>query len=66
MLEDKTAIITGASRGLGLATAKALHASGANIVITGRDQKTLDRAAAGLTGASGAVLTVRGDALRPS
>ncbi|MEZ6080994.1 MAG: SDR family NAD(P)-dependent oxidoreductase [Pirellulaceae bacterium] len=32
-LTGKTAIVTGSSQGLGLATAKCLHAAGANVVI---------------------------------
>ena len=32
-LAGKTSIITGASQGLGLATATALHRAGANVVI---------------------------------
>ena len=32
-LTGKTAIVTGSSQGIGLVTAKALHAAGANVVI---------------------------------
>ncbi|MFI5263639.1 MAG: glucose 1-dehydrogenase [Candidatus Kapaibacterium sp.] len=41
-LEGKTAIITGASRGLGRAAALALNGAGANVILTGRDVKMLD------------------------
>src|SRR5262245_48407424 len=43
-LEGKTAVITGGNSGIGLATAQRFHEEGATVVITGRDQKTLDRA----------------------
>ncbi|MCD2114916.1 SDR family oxidoreductase [Rhodococcus rhodochrous] len=42
--EGKTAIITGASRGIGLGIAKQLVAEGARVVLTGRKQETLDEA----------------------
>jgi 2-deoxy-D-gluconate 3-dehydrogenase len=42
-LNGKTAIITGASRGLGRAAALALNAAGANVVLIGRDSKMLDK-----------------------
>ncbi len=42
MPEPRVAVITGASRGIGLATAKAFAAAGFSVVITGRDQKKLD------------------------
>jgi len=35
-LENRTAIVTGASRGIGLAIAQRLVADGARVVITGR------------------------------
>jgi NAD(P)-dependent dehydrogenase (short-subunit alcohol dehydrogenase family) len=40
----KTAVITGGNSGIGLATAKLFYAEGANVAISGRDQKTLDEA----------------------
>ena len=44
-LSGKTAIVTGGSRGIGLAIARALVKSDANVVITGTKQKPLDDAA---------------------
>ncbi|WP_406864357.1 SDR family oxidoreductase [Streptomyces sp. HUAS MG47] len=48
--EGKTAIVTGASRGIGLAVAERLVAEGARVVITGRTKETLDEAVAALGG----------------
>ncbi|MGH3379610.1 MAG: SDR family NAD(P)-dependent oxidoreductase, partial [Actinoallomurus sp.] len=36
-LRDRVYVITGASRGLGLAAARVLVAEGARVVLTGRD-----------------------------
>lgn len=41
-LDGRTAIITGASRGLGRAAALALNGAGANVILIGRDGKMLD------------------------
>jgi len=49
-LTGKTAIVTGASRGIGLAIAERLVAEGARVVITARKQEALDEAAAHLGG----------------
>lgn len=43
-LEGKVAVVTGGNSGIGLATAKEFSDQGARVVITGRDQKTLDEA----------------------
>ena len=43
-LSGKTAIITGGSAGIGLATAKALYSEGVNVVIAARNQERLDKA----------------------
>ena len=47
-LNDKVAVITGGSSGIGLATAERFIADGAQVVVTGRDQKALDAAVAEL------------------
>ncbi|MEM8920495.1 MAG: SDR family NAD(P)-dependent oxidoreductase [Pseudomonadota bacterium] len=47
-LNGKTAIITGGSRGIGLACAEALSSAGANVVITGRDVARGEEAAKAL------------------
>ncbi|MEU3056576.1 SDR family oxidoreductase [Streptomyces griseus] len=47
-LKDRVYIVTGATRGLGNATARALAADGAKVIITGRDEKGVTEAAAEL------------------
>jgi len=58
-LEGKVAVITGGNSGIGLATAKEFKEQGARVVITGRDQQTLDAAKREI---GGDVLAVRSDA----
>jgi NAD(P)-dependent dehydrogenase (short-subunit alcohol dehydrogenase family) len=42
-LHNQVALITGSTRGIGLAIAQALAAEGCNLAITGRDEKSLSR-----------------------
>ena len=51
-MTNRTAFVTGASRGIGLACAKALAASGARVVLAARDAAKLEAAAAEIPGAS--------------
>jgi NAD(P)-dependent dehydrogenase (short-subunit alcohol dehydrogenase family) len=49
-LNGRTAVITGASRGIGLAIAQKLADAGANVVLTSRKQESADAAAAQIGG----------------
>jgi len=60
-LEGKTAIVTGASSGLGVAFAKALADAGANVVLAARRKPNLDALAAEIEGAGGHALAVECD-----
>ncbi|WP_069743226.1 SDR family oxidoreductase [Streptomyces sp. EN23] len=62
-LKDRVYIVTGATRGLGNATARALAADGAKVIITGRDEKSVEEAAAEL---GGNVLGLAADNADPS
>lgn len=57
-LTNKTALITGGNSGIGLATARLFLAEGARVAIAGRNQKTLDAAAAEL---GNGVLAIQAD-----
>lgn len=48
-LEGKTAVVTGAGRGLGAAIAKALAGAGARLVLIGRNRKPLEETGAVIT-----------------
>jgi 3-oxoacyl-[acyl-carrier protein] reductase len=54
-LAGRVFIVTGGSRGLGLATARVLVAEGAKALLAARDQASLDEAVSGLGGAENAV-----------
>jgi NAD(P)-dependent dehydrogenase (short-subunit alcohol dehydrogenase family) len=47
-LTDRTAVVTGASRGIGEACARAIDRAGARVVLSGRTVSDLERVAAGL------------------
>lgn len=47
-IEGRTAIVCGSSQGLGLACAQALALEGVNVVLNGRDQSKVEKAAEGL------------------
>jgi 3-oxoacyl-[acyl-carrier protein] reductase len=52
-LTDRVYLVTGGARGLGRASADALVAEGARVVISGRSQESLDEAVAALNDAAG-------------
>ncbi len=49
-MTNRTAFVTGASRGIGLACAKALAAGGARVILAARDTAKLEAASAGIPG----------------
>ncbi|MGW2398403.1 SDR family oxidoreductase [Kitasatospora sp. NPDC001664] len=63
-LQDKVYVVTGATRGLGFATARELLADGAQVVISGRTKEAVETAANAL-GAPGRVLGVAADNADP-
>jgi 3-oxoacyl-[acyl-carrier protein] reductase len=62
-LTGRVALVTAASKGLGLGAAKALSAEGAKVVLCARDQGRLDDAAASLAGET---LTIAADVTDPA
>jgi NAD(P)-dependent dehydrogenase (short-subunit alcohol dehydrogenase family) len=62
-LDGKVALVTGGNSGIGLATAKLFIAEGAKVVITGRNQATLNSAAEEL---GENALAVQADAVDPT
>lgn len=60
---NRNIVITGASRGIGLATATRLADLGARLALVARNQDALDRAASTLTGEP--AITVAGDVADP-
>lgn len=65
-LKGKTALVTGASVGLGKRFAETLAEAGADIVITARNKERLDKTGAELKQYGGEVLTIGADVSIPS
>jgi 3-oxoacyl-[acyl-carrier protein] reductase len=61
-LAGQVALITGASAGIGRASARALAGEGASLVVTARRQSRLDDLVAEITAAGGQAIAVVGDA----
>ena len=66
MSDNRTAIITGASRGLGRALAAGLAREGFDLIIDARDAAALDAAAGALRAAGATVTAVSGDVTDPA
>jgi NAD(P)-dependent dehydrogenase (short-subunit alcohol dehydrogenase family) len=60
-LDGSTAIVTGASRGIGAATARVLAAAGASVALAARDGDSLERLAGEIRAAGGRALAVPTD-----
>lgn len=58
MLKNKTAVVTGGTRGIGFAIVKRYLDNGANVAIAGSRQETVDKALAGLTEYEGHVMGI--------
>jgi len=63
-LRGKIALVTGASKGIGLAVAQSLAAEGARVALVARDAAALERAVASIRDAGGEAVAVRGDVSR--
>src|ERR1700722_18547008 len=64
ILENKTALITGSSRGIGAAIAKLLASEGARVAVHGRDAAALEGVRADIERAGGKAVGVRADLTR--
>lgn len=64
-LSHRIAVITGASAGIGEATAYSLAAAGAAVIINARRKEKLDAVAKRISSAGGRVTSVAGDAVEP-
>lgn len=65
-LTGRTAVVTGASSGIGRAISETLGAAGAHVVMHGRTADALEQSAATIAGAGGKATTVVGDVRDPA
>lgn len=63
-LDNKIALVTGATSGIGLATARRFAAEGAHVYLTGRRQAELDAAVKGIREAGGKATGMRADSTK--
>src|SRR5258708_11162411 len=61
VLTNRTVIVTGASRGIGAATARALAHAGASVVLAARDEAAINSIAAEIVAAGGRAAAVATD-----
>src|SRR5712692_8198098 len=66
MLEGKAAIITGAGRGIGAATARMFGAEGAAVIVSDLDPAPAEETAAAIRSAGGKAIVVAGDVTDPA
>jgi len=64
-INGKVAVVSGASKGIGHAIARALADEGARVVMAARTEETLEQAAASVRAAGGEALAVAGDMTTP-
>jgi 3-oxoacyl-[acyl-carrier protein] reductase len=64
-LDGRSAIVTGASKGIGRGIAETFAAAGVNVLLTARSQADLDAATAALAGHPGRVSAVAADVAKP-
>ena len=60
-LAGRTAVVTGGSRGIGAATARALAANGTRVALVGRDQEALEDVAREIAAGDGDAIAVQAD-----
>lgn len=65
MFDDKVALVTGASRGIGAATAYAFAEAGAKVVLAARDEEALQKVAARIAERGGSAIVVPTDVQHP-